>query len=445
MRLRIHSVGREFVVSAKRSDFVARLKANFARTARLGKHSIVLQFAGETLPDDATLKSLGITREGMMLYHVHDGEGVAAGYGEAADYDARAAALEAARGASGAAADPVDFDAEAAGGGADWDPTWRGGDSWRTTPAMPVPEDADAAEPVRSARGGRAGGASVAARSANAGADIWGAGDRGARGSASGGRSGSLDLIVTGRDTSIVEARPPARGPGAGAAGRSGAASAGPGRSLHQVYECTVGRFAFRLLHTLEGRWNGEAEVLLPGSSPARDAAAAGARVSLTSLWFDGERGVWVERQRFTGSDGVSTSQCLTLVPVADGVCRVDIESAADDDGDEHHAPHRRHSRSRRAAAHPGSAPRDTDGDWGGSDVELKLQEVGGNMLLLTGVHRSSGRPVLVETMTVIDSLRRARTVQRFDAAGSLQSVFAIREARVIDAVSGAIDKRSRA
>ncbi|KAA0154245.1 hypothetical protein FNF27_07006 [Cafeteria roenbergensis] len=358
MRLRIHSVGREFVVSAKRSDFVARLKANFARTARLGKHSIVLQFAGETLPDDATLKSLGITREGMMLYHVHDGEGVAAGYGEAADYDARAAALEAARGASGAAADPVDFDAEAAGGGADWDPTWRGGDSWRTTPAMPVPEDADAAEPV---------------------------------------------------------------------------------------YECTVGRFAFRLLHTLEGRWNGEAEVLLPGSSPARDAAAAGARVSLTSLWFDGERGVWVERQRFTGSDGVSTSQCLTLVPVADGVCRVDIESAADDDGDEHHAPHRRHSRSRRAAAHPGSAPRDTDGDWGGSDVELKLQEVGGNMLLLTGVHRSSGRPVLVETMTVIDSLRRARTVQRFDAAGSLQSVFAIREARVIDAVSGAIDKRSRA
>lgn len=53
MRLRIHSVGREFVVSAKRSDFVARLKANFARTARLGKHSIVLQFAGETLADDA--------------------------------------------------------------------------------------------------------------------------------------------------------------------------------------------------------------------------------------------------------------------------------------------------------------------------------------------------------------------------------------------------------
>lgn len=379
-----------------------------------------------------------------MLYHVHDQEGVASGFGVAADYEARAAALEAARGATGAAADPMDFDADAAGGGADWDPTWRGGDSWRTTPAMPVPEDMEAREPDRSSRAsGRRGGPTVADRSAGASADIWGAGGRDARAGAAGGRSGSLDLVVPDRDTSIVPSRPPIRPSASGSAGPGGAAP-GPGRSLHQVYECTVGRFAFRLLHTLEGRWNGEAEVLLPGSSPARDAAAAGARVSLTSLWFDGERGTWVERQRFTGSDGVSTSQCLTLVPVADGVCRVEIESAADDNGDERHAPHRRQSRSRRAAAHPGSAPRDTDGDWGGSDVELKLQEVGGNMLLLTGVHRSSGRPVLVETTTVIDSLRRARTVQRFDAAGALQSVFAIREARVIDSVTGALDKRTR-
>lgn len=49
-------------------------------------------------------------------------------------------------------------------------------------------------------------------------------------------------------------------------------AAAVPFRSPHSRHSPTlaqVGRFAFRLLHRLEGRWTGEAEVHVPGVSQA--------------------------------------------------------------------------------------------------------------------------------------------------------------------------------
>jgi len=359
-----------------------------------------------------------------MVYHVEDTTGVAAGYGGTVDYAEHAAALEAARAAaSGGSADPVDYDPAAARGGADWDPTWRGGDSWRTQPAMPLPTASS-----RRAAGSSSGRPAVSsAAAAGVTADIW---SRPPAARAAGSRSDSLDLVVPDHRTSIVASAKPR--PRASAVPPPASV---PGRSLHQVYECSVGRFSFRLLHTLEGRWNGEAQVMGVGGGGADTSP----RVCLTSLWFDGDRGAWVERQRFTTSDGVSTTQALTLHPVGDGRCRVRVER--EEEGDEMHAPP-----ARRRGGHAAGGGADTgssmDSDWRSGDVELTLQEVGGNMLLLTGVHRRTGRPVLVETTTVVDSLRRARTVQRFDADGALQSVFAFRESRVIDAVTGALDAR---
>ena len=90
----------------------------------------------------------------------------------------------------------------------------------------------------------------------------------------------------------------------------------------------------------------------------------------------------------------------------------------------------------------------------------MSLAEHGENILILTAVSRETGLPVLVETITLLSDMRvrrahrckgrgggllprcesdalvdcqRVRSVQRFDGAGSLQCLYLIREARVID------------
>jgi hypothetical protein len=52
-----------------------------------------------------------------------------------------------------------------------------------------------------------------------------------------------------------------------------------------------------------------------------------------------------------------------------------------------------------------------------------------------------AGRPLMVETITGIDSSRRLRTIQRFDESGAFRSVYVMNEVRVVDAVSGAMEK----
>lgn len=111
-----------------------------------------------------------------------------------------------------------------------------------------------------------------------------------------------------------------------------------------------VGRFAFRLLHRLEGRWTGEAEVHVPGAGgQAQAAAASDVRVCTVqredsrrsrggckgrghppprapvAVSFDDLAGVWRETQNLTSRDGLVTSQAMLLRPIADGVCRVEL------------------------------------------------------------------------------------------------------------------------
>jgi hypothetical protein len=69
----------------------------------------------------------------------------------------------------------------------------------------------------------------------------------------------------------------------------------------------------------------------------------------------------------------------------------------------------------------------------------------GTSILMLTATSRGSGLPVLVETIILgPGDMRRVRTVQRFGPEGALVAVYTVREERVIDTVTGAMQVGSR-
>lgn len=82
---------------------------------------------------------------------------------------------------------------------------------------------------------------------------------------------------------------------------------------------------------------------------------------------------------------------------------------------------------------------------------EMTLREVGDDSLVLTAHALPSGRPVLIETITMLhgggaaagggstSGMHRHRSVQRFDEAGRLQAVYLIAEERVLDTLTGAM------
>lgn len=172
-----------------------------------------------------------------------------------------------------------------------------------------------------------------------------------------------------------------------------------PSRTFRQIYVAQVGKFQFRLLHRMEGRWNGDATML--GIHGQRSNSPS---VVSVSLRWDDESNVWEETQSLTDVHSMSKAQTLQLIPVADGVCKV---------------------------VQKGSA------SWG--DVDMELVEQSENVIVLTATSHVSGKPILVETVTVVDDMRRVRTVQRFDASGAFQCLYMFNEQRVIDAVSGAL------
>lgn len=178
-------------------------------------------------------------------------------------------------------------------------------------------------------------------------------------------------------------------------------------RIFRQLYIAQVGRHQFKLLHRMEGRWHGEAtvQVLQPTSAVvAPTSSMHDVRVCATELTWNDRAGRWHERQSLTSVGGMSHSHSLLLEPSGDGECKV-IAPAGD--------------------------------IW--NDCDVRLKELSEHVLLLTATSHASGRPLLVDTTVVMDEARRTRTVQRFDDAGNLSVVYLIRETRVLDSVSGAL------
>jgi hypothetical protein len=189
---------------------------------------------------------------------------------------------------------------------------------------------------------------------------------------------------------------------------------------------------------------------------------------------FDDNAGVWRERQSLTTRDGLTSAQTLLLRPIADGMCRVQLEhepahsgvrgggvasgrghaaGAAAGNGVAGHARGgvgasagggrmRAGSGSSAGMAGTGGGYGHGHGHGGGrqrDDMELTLTEQSDAVLLLVGVSHATGRPLLVETITLQSDMARVRTVQRFDDDGDFQVLYLIREERVIDAVTGSI------
>ncbi|CAK5237608.1 unnamed protein product [Aphanomyces euteiches] len=155
------------------------------------------------------------------------------------------------------------------------------------------------------------------------------------------------------------------------------------GRTFFNQMSVLVNGCSYHVLPSMEGRWNGELT-----SIPSQE---EGTQVCSSELVYR-EEGVWHLRQMRTSISGLTTTQLETDDPSLRG-------------------------------------------------ADITMQEVGLNILIITGTSKRTGRPVFVETITSIDNARRMRTVQRFDESGGFRSVFVMNEKRVVDAVSGALER----
>ena len=157
--------------------------------------------------------------------------------------------------------------------------------------------------------------------------------------------------------------------------------------------------------------------------------------------------GVWREKQSLTSRDGMVTSQTLTLTPIADGLCAVELEAGGGGGGGggshhHHHTAEGHHGHGHRGggggagggehstyassaadrqaagkrgqAAAAGGGGGATGGGSGGIEAallrhrphEMTLQELSDSVLVLTATSRASGRPVMIETITLLSDMQ---------------------------------------
>ncbi|KAE8912680.1 hypothetical protein PF005_g3465 [Phytophthora fragariae] len=172
---------------------------------------------------------------------------------------------------------------------------------------------------------------------------------------------------------------------------------AGAGRAFFNQLSVRVNGCSYHVLPSMEGRWNGELTTV-----PEQD---EGSQVCSHDLVFRDDEGVWSQRQSRTTMSGLTSMQHMWIRPVSDGILKIETD----------------------------------DPTLRGSDITM--QELGTNVIIVTATSKRSGRPLMVETITGIDSSRRLRTIQRFDESGAFRSVYVMNEVRVVDAVSGAMEK----
>ncbi|CAH0473731.1 unnamed protein product [Peronospora belbahrii] len=171
----------------------------------------------------------------------------------------------------------------------------------------------------------------------------------------------------------------------------------GSGRAFFNQLSVRVNGCNYHVLPSMEGRWNGELATIPPQDE--------GSQVCSNDLIFRDDEGVWSQRQSRTTMSGLTSMQHMWIKPVSDGILKVETD----------------------------------DPTLRGSDITM--QELGTNVLIITATSKRSGCPLMVETITGIDNSRRLRTIQRFDESGAFRSVYVMNEVRVVDAVSGAMEK----
>ena len=177
-----------------------------------------------------------------------------------------------------------------------------------------------------------------------------------------------------------------------------------PPRELKNQYVCEVGRFTYKLIHRMEGKWNGDAIVYSGGGGGGGEDGPA-RRVVSVRLSFNEKERRWEEHQTLTASTGLASTQLLHFDPSADGVLTVT-----------------------------------TDDPALVGVVDMRLEEISDSIMVLTAVSHVTRQPLIVETITMSDDLHRVRTVQRFGKHGEFECLYMIQETRVIDSQSGAVE-----
>lgn len=113
--------------------------------------------------------------------------------------------------------------------------------------------------------------------------------------------------------------------------------------------------------------------------------------------------GYWMEVRNTIDYTGLVTTRSMRYIPIGNGHLRVEM----------------------------------SDGMY--SDCKVEMVESSPYLLIITAVDNHTGKPKLVETLTILDNTNRIRTIQDFSAVGNITNVFVIREERVLDPSASSI------
>ena len=176
-----------------------------------------------------------------------------------------------------------------------------------------------------------------------------------------------------------------------------------PNRVFKSMFVSVVGGFIFEVMHRLEGRWSGESVVpsdVLVSSSPSDpQELISPSPVTSCELRFS-PRGYWIEARNSVDRTGLVTVRTIRYKPIGNGKLRVEM----------------------------------SDGMY--AECKVETVEVSPYLLMTTAVDMRTGKPLLVETVTITDNVSHVRTIQDFSAMGTIMDVFVINERRVVDATT---------
>ena len=179
-----------------------------------------------------------------------------------------------------------------------------------------------------------------------------------------------------------------------------------PNRVFKSMFVSMVGGFIFEVMHRLEGKWSGESvvpsEVTAFAASDSQELASP-SPITSCELRFN-PRGYWVEARNSVDRTGLVTVRTIWYKPIGNGKLRVEM----------------------------------SDGMY--AECKVETVEVSPYLLMTTAVDMRTGKPLLVETVTITDNMSHVRTIQDFSAMGTIMDVFVINERRVVDASTSELE-----
>ena len=113
--------------------------------------------------------------------------------------------------------------------------------------------------------------------------------------------------------------------------------------------------------------------------------------------------GYWIESRSNVDYTGLVKTRTIRYIPIGNGHLRVEM----------------------------------SDGMY--AECKVEMIESSPYLLITTAVDSQTGKPKLVETVTIMDKMHRVRTIQDFSAVGNMTDLFVMNETRIIDPSASSI------